>query len=189
MSLLVMPCVEARAEDIPTISPTNIATRATPPIPAPLLRTTSVVPLRALLQQWRRSPFGPKHLIMALAMPHVEDGSVRPRLRSLDIVRGLIMVLMAIDHVRVFSGVPAGGPTFGRLLYPLGHALLRAWIRVLCRHRRVSARSTARQYQPRCRVPRGARTLAGVARAHGPALGMDLQLRSSSTTTWPESCG
>ena len=39
--------------------------------------------------------------------------SIAPRLRSLDIVRGLIMVLMAIDHVRVFSGVPAGGPTLG----------------------------------------------------------------------------
>ena len=33
------------------------------------------------------------------------------RLRSVDIARGLIMVLMAIDHVRVFAGVPAGGAT------------------------------------------------------------------------------
>ena len=35
------------------------------------------------------------------------------RLASLDIVRGAVMVLMAIDHVRVYSGVPAGGPSPG----------------------------------------------------------------------------
>jgi uncharacterized membrane protein len=35
------------------------------------------------------------------------------RIGSLDLVRGAIMVLMAIDHVRVYSGVPAGGPSPG----------------------------------------------------------------------------
>jgi len=35
------------------------------------------------------------------------------RLAAIDLVRGLVVVLMAIDHVRVYSGLPAGGPTAG----------------------------------------------------------------------------
>lgn len=33
-----------------------------------------------------------------------------PRIQSVDLLRGIACVLMAIDHVRVYSGIPAGGP-------------------------------------------------------------------------------
>ncbi len=41
----------------------------------------------------------------------VVGDTTKSRISSIDLIRGAAMILMAIDHVRVFSGIPAGGPT------------------------------------------------------------------------------
>lgn len=48
-----------------------------------------------------------------MTAPVLAPPQSNPRIQSIDLVRGAVMVLMAIDHVRVYSGVPAGGPTPG----------------------------------------------------------------------------
>ena len=49
---------------------------------------------------------------LTLTPPAVETTS-KSRIGSIDLIRGAVMILMAIDHVRVYSGIPAGGPTPG----------------------------------------------------------------------------
>jgi uncharacterized membrane protein len=45
--------------------------------------------------------------------PAAPSATPTSRVASIDLIRGAVMVLMAIDHVRVYSGLPAGGPTPG----------------------------------------------------------------------------
>jgi uncharacterized membrane protein len=34
--------------------------------------------------------------------------STHRRIQSVDLLRGAVMIIMAIDHVRAYSGIPAG---------------------------------------------------------------------------------
>src|ERR1700730_11071877 len=47
------------------------------------------------------------------AAPVAVNTTSTSRIGSVDLIRGAVMILMAIDHVRVYSGVPPGGPTSG----------------------------------------------------------------------------
>jgi len=61
------------------------------------------------------TPTGPGTPIPVIEMStwSVAAPSRSGRILSIDIVRGAVMLLMAIDHVRVYSGLPAGGPAPG----------------------------------------------------------------------------
>jgi uncharacterized membrane protein len=74
--------------------------------------------------------------------------SAATRLTSLDILRGIVMVLMAIDHVRVYSGVPAGGPSAG--------IFLTRWITHFCAPAFVFLAGTAAFLHGRKLADRGA---------------------------------
>jgi uncharacterized membrane protein len=55
----------------------------------------------------------PKKKTMNVPDPAQWTSKAGSRIPSIDLIRGAAMILMAIDHVRVYSGLPAGGPTPG----------------------------------------------------------------------------
>jgi uncharacterized membrane protein len=55
-------------------------------------------------------------LILGAMTALSHSGTRTSRVAAIDVLRGLACVLMAIDHVRVYSGVPAGGEDVGVFL-------------------------------------------------------------------------
>jgi len=51
--------------------------------------------------------------VTLVATPAEVNVTTNSRIASIDLIRGVVMILMAIDHVRVYSGIPPGGPTAG----------------------------------------------------------------------------
>ena len=93
------------------------------------------------------------------------------RIQSLDVLRGIIMVLMAIDHARVYSGVPAGGPEPA--------VFFTRWVTHFCApgcgHRRVFVRNKTRKSIYPGALPFYPRLYAGGSRDHADPFLLDFQ--------------
>jgi uncharacterized membrane protein len=67
---------------------------------------------------------------LAESMPAITLPVKRPRIESVDVVRGVIMIIMALDHVRDFFGFPGVNPTNpAATTYPL---FFTRWITHFC---------------------------------------------------------
>src|SRR2546422_10655843 len=62
--------------------------------------------------------------------PSARATSNRARLESIDVVRGVIMIIMALDHTRDFFGIPGQNPT--DLATATAGLFLTRWITHFC---------------------------------------------------------
>ena len=99
------------------------------------------------------------------------------RIHSIDVTRGVVMVLMAIDHVRVYAGVPPGGPRPGVFFTRWITNFVAPAFAFLRRYVCIPPRPTDGRSQSAVAIPRHSRADTGAARAHRHSRGVDLQLR------------
>lgn len=74
-------------------------------------------------------PVPPARASISVTAP-ATAGSTRTRLESIDVVRGVIMVVMALDHTREFFGVPGQNPT--DLTSATAALFLTRWVTYFC---------------------------------------------------------
>ncbi|MEA2766792.1 MAG: hypothetical protein QOK07_3196 [Gemmatimonadaceae bacterium] len=72
----------------------------------------------------------PQRITTTEVETHPNPGSNRARIESVDVVRGVIMIIMALDHTRDFFGIPGQNPTDLTTASPA--LFLTRWITFFC---------------------------------------------------------